>query len=145
MSDRNPFTPPKAKVLDISSDAARRNIADLPVSEAWKTKFRLIEKAGGPKQKNLRDLSFRERQLISFNILGFLFGPIYYAVKGMWKKGLAMFTIVFMAIVILSLILEAIGFGRFANALGYGGAALFAVRANIDQYKKWVLDDNGWW
>jgi hypothetical protein len=36
-------------------------ISGLDVSESWKRKFRLIEKAGGPDLSKFRDLSFGER------------------------------------------------------------------------------------
>ncbi|MBC7956330.1 MAG: DUF2628 domain-containing protein [Cytophagales bacterium] len=121
------------------------DIDGLLVSDGWKRKFRLIQKAGGPKQTQFKSLTAGERMKISFNILAFLFGPIYYIVKGMWKKGLALFGACFVVLVVLSVLLELAGLGKVANALGYGAAALFAVRANIDYYKKMVLGDNGWW
>jgi hypothetical protein len=30
---------------------------------------------------------------LAFNVLAFLFGPIYFAVKGMWRKGLTLVAI----------------------------------------------------
>ena len=42
-------------------------------------------------------------------------------------------------------LLDQFGYEKLANALGYGVGAVFAVRANIDYYKKMVLGDNGWW
>lgn len=141
----NPFAPPRAEVQDVAAPGASFDIASLPVSESWKTKFRLIEKAGGVKQPNFKALAFGERMKIAFNILGFLFGPIYYIVKGMWKKGLALFAACFVAVFVVALVLELMGLGRLANAVGYAAAAIFAVRANIDYYKKMVLGENGWW
>ena len=145
MADRNPFSPPLAQVGDVHVEGGASEISSLPVSDSWKTKFRLIEKAGGPKQGNLKALPFGERFMIGFNVIAFLFGPVYYAVKGMWRRGLSLFAVGLVLIVILSIILDALGMGRVGNSLGYGLAAIFAVRANIDQYKKWVLRDNGWW
>lgn len=117
----------------------------MPVSNSWKQKFRLMEKAGGPKQPNLKSLAAGERFKIGFNILAFLFGPLYYLVKGMWKKALSLFCVCLVAIVAVGVILELVGLGHVGNALGYGAAAVFAVRANIDYYKKMVLGENGWW
>lgn len=32
-----------------------------------------------------------------------------------------------------------------SDSLGYGAAAFFGTRANIDYHKKMVLRDKGWW
>lgn len=125
--------------------SGKRDIDSLPVSISWKLKFRLLQKAGGPSQKNLKALSSGERFKISLNLLAFLFGPLYYLAKGMWKKALSLFVVCAAAIVAVGFALELAGLSKVANALGYGAAAVFAVRANIDYYKKMVLGENGWW
>jgi hypothetical protein len=144
MTEPNPYAAPTAEVRDMHT-VVHADIDTLPVSDNWKARFRLFDKAGGPKLPNFKQLPFGERMKISFNILGFLFGPIYYAVKGMWKKGLAMFGALIVGIVVLSFVLELVGMGQLNRALGYAAAALFAVRANVDYYKKMVLGDDGWW
>lgn len=116
-------------------------VAALP--EAWKKKFELIEKAGGPKQPNARALTAAERYNINFNFWGLLFGPFYYFAKGMWKKALVLWILTIVVIVIISMLLAAMGIPD--QALGFAGGVIFAVRANIDYYKKVVLGDNGWW
>ena len=65
-------------------------INSLDVSDAWKRKFELIEKAGefnGFSYENFKSLSFGERIKMGFNIFALLFGPFYYFYKQMWKKG----------------------------------------------------------
>jgi Protein of unknown function (DUF2628) len=143
----NRYAPPKAAVAHIAAQDTAADISGLPVSDSWKTKFYLIEKAGGLKMTRLRALSFSERMKVgaNFNLLAFLFGPVYYAVKGMWKKGLALFGAIVVVILLIGFLLELAGLGRFANSLGYGGAAIYAMRANIDYYKKMVLKQNDWW
>ena len=142
MTPTNPYAAPKANVLA----AADADIDRLPVSEKWKTRFKMIRKAGGPKLPKLKQLSRQERGKVGvFNILAFLFGPFYYLAKGMWRKAISLFVVCAVAVIIASVILELIGFGKFASALGYAVAAVFAVRANIDYYKTMVLGDNGWW
>jgi hypothetical protein len=121
------------------------DIISLPVSDAWKKKFSLLEKAGGVKLTKMKQLAFGERYTLNFNFLAFFFGPFYYASKGMWRKALVFTGLAIVAIVVLSIALEMAGLDRFAKALGYGVAALFATRANIDYYKKMVLKQNGWW
>ena len=46
---------------------------------------------------------------------------------------------------LLGIGLDYLGYSRIANALGYGISAVFAIRANLDYYKKMLLNDNGWW
>ena len=141
----NPFAPPQAPVSDVPSPLATAAIDELPVSDTWKTKFMLMEKAGGVKMPQHKALSTGERMKISFNVLAFLFGPFYYLAKGMWKKAITLFVVSVAIVVILEIALEMAGLGRFGKALTYGVAAVYAVRANIDYYKKMVLGQNGWW
>jgi len=114
------------------------------VSEAWKVKFALLEKAGGPKLPKARELAFGERSKVVFNVWGFLFGPFYYLAKGMWKKAIVLLALCIAAIVILEMILEAMGVSN-SKITNYIAPAVFATRANIDFYKKIILNDNGWW
>jgi hypothetical protein len=143
--ESNRYAPPTAVVEDIAAQHTSADISNLPVSDNWKAKFFLLEKAGGVKMAGIKALSTSERMKITFNLVAFLFGPIYYVVKGMWKKGLAIFGASLVAVMLISFFMELAGLGRFANALGYGAAAFYAIRANIDYYKKMVLKENGWW
>lgn len=145
MNETNPYAPPKAEVADVKLTFKGSRIDALQVSDNWKVRFRLLERAGGVKLPKLKELSTGERMKIMFNVLAFLFGPLYYLSKGMWKKALVLFAICFLILVVLELTLSLVGLGRLGNAVGYGIGAIFAVRANIDFYKKMVLRDNGWW
>jgi hypothetical protein len=121
------------------------DIDGLPVSASWKSKFKLIRKAGGPRLPDFGQLPMGERMKMHFNILAGLFGPFYYIGKGMWRKGMALFALCFSAILVLGAVLDMLGYGGISKGLGYGAAAVYAVRANLDYYKKMVLGDNGWW
>lgn len=113
------------------------------ISDSWKVKFKLLEKAGGVKLPNVRNLSFGERMKVVFNVWGFLFGPFYYLAKGMWKKAIPLCGISFLIIVVLEALCQAMGISdRITN---FVAGAIFATRANIDFYKKVKLGDNGWW
>lgn len=112
----------------------------LDVSDAWKRKFRLIESAGGPDLEALRDLEFRDRFSISFNLLAFVFGPIYFLAKGLWRQASLYVAIAF----VLFFILELLGLGGFSQGIGYGFAAMCAGRANVSYYKKVVLQEAPW-
>ncbi|MFN7571514.1 MAG: DUF2628 domain-containing protein [Betaproteobacteria bacterium] len=125
---------------------ADTDIESLPISEIWKKRFRWLRKAGGPSMKNIKDMPISERiRGSTFNILAFLFGPFYYIAKGMWRKGVALFVVCVVVVVLLDIVLTLSGFAKVGKALGYGVSAVFAVRANIDYYKKMVLGENGWW
>ena len=141
----NPFAPPQAPVSDVSAPQATEAIAGLPVSDAWKTKFQLIEKAGGVKLPQFKALGVGERMKIGFSVLAFLFGPFYYLTNGRWKKAISRCGVCVAGVLLLQLVLGMMGLGRFSSSLGYGVAAIFAARSNIDYYKKMVLRQNGWW
>lgn len=145
MTQENRYAAPRAELADIDDEPAHADIDSLSVSDAWKHKFRLLEQAGGPGQRHLKDLAPGERFKIGFNILAFLFGPFYYMAKGMWKKAISLFGACFAVLLVIGFVLDLVGLGKIGNALGYGAAAVFAVRANIDYYKKMVLRENGWW
>lgn len=145
MESGNPYAPPEARV-DRAEEVAGANIDALDVSDTWKKRFRVIRTAGGPGLPNWKHMSRAQRRpTVHFNILAFLFGPIYYLAKAMWRKAITLFLACFTVVFVLAMAMELTGFGRYAGALGYGAAAVFAVRANIDYYKKMVLGDDGWW
>ncbi|RPE79915.1 DUF2628 domain-containing protein [Vulcaniibacterium tengchongense] len=112
----------------------------LPVSAAWKRRFRLIEKAGGPQLGSFRDLPFGERLAIGFNVLGLLFGPLYCLAKGLWRPAIACFAIAFAA----AFVGAAAGIELPARAAGYGVAFACAHRANVLYYRKVVLGERPW-
>jgi ABC-type branched-subunit amino acid transport system permease subunit len=64
---------------------------------------------------------------INFNWLAFLLGPFYFLAKGLWRQALVY---VLLAIALVTL-LEFAGLGQFGRAVGYGLAAIYAVRANV--------------
>lgn len=115
-------------------------ISELDVSETWKEKFRLIEKAGGPTLPNYKSLSFGERLKANFNALAFLLGPIYFVAKGLWRQGV-LYLVLAIAFVVL---FEAAGLGKYGNGIGYGFAAIYAMRANVSYYRKVVLAEVSW-
>lgn len=113
------------------------------ISDPWKRKFELIEKAGGVKMPNAKSLSFGERLKAVPNIWAFLFGPFYYLAKGMWKKAISLFGVSVLVIIILEVICQALGVSD--AIINFVAPAIFGSRANIDYYKKIKLGDNNWW
>jgi anti-sigma-K factor RskA len=146
MTQPSPYAPPKSSLTVQQSQVTDEQIAALEVSDTWKKRFSALSLAGGPKMPNLKQLSKAERRQIgAFNILAFLFGPLYYIAKGMWRKALSLFAVCAAVAITVGLVMEHFGYGEFTRALSYGLAAVFAARANIDYYKKMLLNDNGWW
>jgi Protein of unknown function (DUF2628) len=65
------------------------------VPPVWRTRFDFFDTYGLPSsspaaQQAFRALPFGRKFRINSNVLAFLFGPIYFFVKGMWRKGLTL-------------------------------------------------------
>lgn len=115
-------------------------IARLDVSESWKRRFRLIEKAGGAKLPDQRTaLTSGERLSVNFNFWGFLFGAIYYVVKGLWRPALGYLGVA----ILVSLVLAALGF-RHNTSPGIAFGMIMGMRANLLYYQLKVLDERPW-
>lgn len=133
-------TVPAPAVAAPPARPARDAISRLDVSDRWKDLFRAIERAGGPELPRFRALSVPERRSIHFNWLAFIFGPVYYLAKGLWRQTV-LYILIFIA---LALTLDALGLDKVLGGLGPGLSAFFAVRANISYYKKMVLGEAPW-
>lgn len=112
--------------------------SDIP--DSWKRIFEMIEKAGGSKLPNIRELQSGERMRVMFNWLAFFFGPIYYLIKGLWQQAVSYFAISIVVIVLL----EVMGFEALSRYVGIGFSAVYATRANVSYYKKVVLGESSW-
>ncbi|WP_295998252.1 DUF2628 domain-containing protein [Rugamonas sp.] len=137
-------TAPDVKAQDPNAPRPIRR-ADLPPT--WIHNFALIEQAGGTGLPRIGKLPFGDRLRVLLNVWAFIFGPFYYAVKGMWRKGLTLlaFAIVLIAILDMLFNLSAIGASKLDLIANLVLPLSFAARANIDYYKQIVLRDNGWW
>jgi hypothetical protein len=143
MSALNPYAPPKA-IVDAGHGVA--DIDSLSVSDSWKRRFKAMHKAGGPSLPNYKNLTSEERKHLSpFNVLAFLFGPFYYLVKGMWRKGLTLTVLCLIGVLALDAVMVLVGLGNFTRATGFAAGAVYAALANRDYYAKMVLGRNGWW
>lgn len=54
----------------------------------------------------------------------------------MWKKSITYFIFSIILVITLSFCLDALGYPKISDALKYGVSAFYAIRANIDFYKK---------
>ena len=149
MHEDTPYSATKTSIADIDENDVIRRINELDVSDGWKAKFRIIAEAGGPKLPYLKDLPLSKRLEVRSNILAALFGPFYYIAKGMWKKGLVIGFGSQLAFFFIFLILDHYGLIRpayfsYPHLSLAAAAGAFATFANVDYYKKMVLDENGW-
>jgi len=110
-------------------------------------KFDAVEKAGGIKLPNIKTLSFKERNQCIFSIWGFLFIIVYYGYHGVWKKGLSLLAIGLIITLLLDFIIMNF-IPTFYDAWGDIAfiitSVLFATRAPVNLYSKYILNENGW-
>jgi hypothetical protein len=115
-------------------------------------KFDVIEKAGGIKLPHLKygsgiSFTFWERNQATFSIWAFLFGIFYYIYHGMWKKGLTLFAMSVLIVALVEVIIVNFvpSIYEFWDSVAYLIPALiFATRAPLDLYSKYILNENGW-
>ena len=134
----NPYQAPQS-----TAETPSTQIDQLAVSDTWKKRFHLIEKAGGVKLPRFKELSFRERMSVNFNVWAFLFGPIYLLIKGMWKFALAWLGVTLLVGILLGVI-ESLFQINTGNAAGVGVAAGLSMLANRNYYKKMVQGRLDW-
>jgi hypothetical protein len=102
--------------------------------------FELIKKAGGPSLPDIKKLSFSERLQVIFNVWGFLFGIIYYFHHKLIKKGL-----LYLAVSIVIVLFQMSFIPELDNVSYLVTCLIFATRANIDLYGKYVLNNDDKW
>ena len=108
-------------------------------------KFDAIEKAGGIKLPNIKTLSFKERIQCTSSIWGFLFSIVYYGYHGVWKKGLSLLAIGLIITLLLNFITMAFIPNFNMDILPtLITSVLFATRAPVNLYSKYILNENGW-
>ena len=134
----NPYQAPQS-----TAETPSTQIDQLAVSDTWKKRFHLIEKAGGVKLPRFKELSFRERMSVNFNVWAFLFGPIYLLIKGMWKLALTWLGIALLVGILLAVI-EMMFQINTGNAAGVGVAVGLSMLANRNYYKKMVQGQLDW-
>jgi hypothetical protein len=132
--------------FNCGADVAATAIALPGLSPGWKSIFAALHKGGGVELPQSIELSLAERAMVLFNPWAFLFGPFYYLAKGMGRKALALCLLAAVLVGAARLVSGALGLQSvMASALVcFIPSALFATRANIDYFKKMVLDDEGW-
>ncbi len=140
----NPYQTPGAKLEPV---ATRSDIDSLNVSDTWKKRFHIIERAGPfikGKYQNITSLTTRERRVISFNILAFLFSGLYYLAKGMPKKALVLMGFSWIFSAALTLLETAYHFSAPNSLYWIPLAVVTSMLANHDYYQKKVCQQDMW-
>ncbi len=116
------------------------------VPNAWQERFAFYQQYGQPgstpaAKDAYRSLPFFAKMKLAFNVWAFLFGPFYFFVKGMWRKGL---TILGAALVLAS-VLAIVGVPEtLTRAVGFGFAGAVATLANWAYYLHVSEKSQGW-
>jgi hypothetical protein len=143
----DPYNNPYAAPASASPVAAPRMqkssvdaIARLQVSETWKDRFYVIEKAGGVAMNRARQLDSSARRKVGINWLAFLFGPFYLLAKGLWRQALS-WILIWIVVVLACVLMHWEGILRPA---GIGLSMMYAMRANVGYYARMVLGEPIW-
>lgn len=122
------------------------------VSDAWRKKFDLFEELGAD-QKSIykvmssagyKALGFRDKHKLSFNVLAFLFGPLYYFFKKMWAKGLILLAATWVVAALLTLAEAVIGATLPDICYWIPSAVICAQFANHDYYRHSTCGEKMW-
>lgn len=125
---------------------------DRQANNGWKVKFSILEKAGADKKtiyetmgsQEYKSLTLKEKYTTQFNLLAFLFGPLYYFHKKMWSKGVALLGFVGLVGVLL-LFIEAVIQIILPAALFWVVPAIFMAHiANYDYYRHVEHGERTW-
>lgn len=133
--------------LGASRPATVDDFAELP--EKWRHRFAAIEKAGGERTRwwrwpEAKQLTGKEKRLITSNLWAFVFGPFYYLYLGMWRKAITLSLVVLLIDFILDMAGDALNF-PVDHFLWIVSAVMFKQCANVDYYRKAVLKRREWW
>ncbi|MGX9671307.1 DUF2628 domain-containing protein [Mycobacterium sp. HM-7] len=123
-----------------------QQLPSITVSPSWQKRFDFFNAYGLPNSSPeskaaYKTLTFLERVKLTSNILAFLFGPIYFFVKGMWRKGLTLFGI-FVAVEVVLVVLNVSD--TLVRAIGFGLAAMAMTTANYAYYLHVVRGSQSW-
>ena len=112
----------------------------------WRQRFAFFDAYALPSssseaRKAYKVLPFGTKVRIGNNILAFLFGPLYFFAKGMWRKGLTLLAAA-ITIAVVTLVIDVPD--SIARAVGIGFAAAAATTANYAYYLHVVKHSRSW-
>ncbi|BBY55523.1 DUF2628 domain-containing protein [Mycobacterium koreense] len=116
------------------------------VPDAWRSRFEFFDAYGLQTttlaaREAYKALPITRRLRISSNFLAFLFGPIYFFVKGMWRKGLALLGIT-VAVGVAGTALDLPD--SMATGIGTALGVLAMMTANYAYYLHVRADSRSW-
>ncbi|NNH74707.1 DUF2628 domain-containing protein [Nocardia uniformis] len=116
------------------------------LSNRWQERFAFYDTYGIPgstpaARDAYRALPFGQKIMLNSNFLAFLFGPIYFFVKGMWRKGL---TLLGMGLAVGVVITVADLSDTWSRLAGFGFAGLALSTANYAYYLHVAKNSSSW-
>ncbi|MCU8092593.1 DUF2628 domain-containing protein [Shewanella sp. SM20] len=136
-------TKPTVKSYDDLSKGWQKVFAEFDLRQADKLGYFASAKSPAHTSRPKME-QFKGNYLVGFNMLAFFFGPLYYMVKGMWKKGiyltvfLSIFNIVFLGI--FSFITDK----DLTPLTGIINSVICASIAHYDYYRYYKLGETIW-
>jgi hypothetical protein len=120
--------------------------SSVSLSPAWQKRFEFFDRYGLPSstpesKAAYRSLSFGTKMRVGSNFLAFVFGPIYFVVKGMWRKGLTLFGIA-LALSVVLFVFDAPD--SFTRVSGFAVASLAMSTANYAYYLHVTRGSESW-
>lgn len=128
----------------MTSEPASANDTDL--ARIWQTRFAFFRRFGLPRSSQesreaYRALGLDQRLDISANVLAFVFGPVYFLAKGMWRKGLVLIAVEFAVIFLFGML----GFSEiWLRAIGVGFSILATLIANYSYFLHKTRASTSW-
>jgi hypothetical protein len=116
------------------------------LSPIWQERFAFFQRYGSPgsaskeTRQALRSMGLWRNIRVSMNFLAYLFGPIYFAVKGMWRQALTFLLVGAGVVTALSLLGASDGVFR---AVTLGFCLLYSTTANY-AYFRHVNGERSW-
>jgi hypothetical protein len=120
--------------------------ANATLSPIWQERFAFFQRYGSPgsaskeTRQALRAMGLWRNIRVSQNFLAYLFGPIYFAVKGMWRQALTFLLVGAGVVTALSLLGASDGVFR---AVTLGFCLLYSTTANY-AYFRHVNGERSW-
>ncbi len=106
------------------------------LAPVWQERFAFFDRYGLPNASPQGRAAYRAMEILprlrlNSNVLALLFGPLYFFVKGMWRKGLTLLGVGFVAINALLALGVSPG---LVQALGFAVSAAAMLTANYAYY-----------
>lgn len=135
------FEPPR-----VIEGLYRGSCRDRELASIWQWRFGFYDQFGHPgstpeSEAAYKALPYGARLMLGCNLLAFFFGPIYYFVKGMWRKGL---TIVALVLAVVGVQYVVGGSDGVYQAVNLALSCVLMAAANYTYYLDQVKGSQSW-